>query len=82
MSNVYVLRPDTLPNDDTVKCLAQMLALARKGRIKGVGFIAYIEGNEFIANSCGAAYEDPTNSIGMLFALARKMSIRLDGGHL
>lgn len=82
MSNVYHLRPDNLPNDDTVKCLSQMLSLAKKGKIRGVGFVAYIENQEFIANSCGLAYEDPNNSIGMLYSLARKLAIRIDGGNL
>ena len=81
MTNVYTLRPDTISNE-TVRCLAQLHSEARKGRVLGVGFVAYIEGHGFIANAAGDAYHDPNNTIGMLFALAKKLSLRVDGGNL
>ena len=56
-----------------------MHALAKKGKITGLGFVAYIEGHDFIANSCGDAYMDPNNTTGMLYALARKLAVRIDG---
>lgn len=81
MTNVYHLRPDELPTE-TVKCLAELLTHARRKRVKGIAFVAYIEDHGFIANAAGAAYEDPTNSIGMLFSLAMKLHLRVDGGNL
>jgi hypothetical protein len=78
-TNVYHLRPDELPTE-TVKCLAELLAQARRKRVKGIAFIAYVDDHGFIANSAGAAHDDPTNTIGMLFSLAVKMHARVDGG--
>lgn len=82
MSNVYHLRPDTIPNDSTVKCLTELLRHARSGQITGVAFVAYIKGNEYIANSAGMAYEDPNLTRGMLIALSDKLGIRINGGNL
>lgn len=84
MSNVYRLRPDNLPNDSTVKCMARLHELAKQGKVRGVGFVAYVDDNDFIANSCGEAFADPNNTTGMLFALARKLALRIDigGGNL
>lgn len=79
--NIYTLHPDDLPTD-TVKCLATLTAHARRGRVKGVAFIAYIDGYGFIANAAGEAYENPTLTLGMLNALRAKLERRFDGGKL
>lgn len=78
--NVYRLRPDNISND-TVTCLAQLHTLAKRGLIKGIGFVAYEEG-EFITNAAGEALADPNNTIGMCSALVRKMEALRDGGDL
>lgn len=81
MSNVYFLRPDDLPTD-TVKCLTRLAAEARRGRVTGIAFVAYIEGYGFIANSAGEAYDNPSLTRGFLNALDDKLALRIDGGRL
>lgn len=81
MTNVYTLRPDDLPSE-TVKCLGHLHSGAKRGRVTGIAFVAYIEGYGFIANSAGDAYENPTLTLGMLNALRAKLELRLDGGKL
>ena len=82
MSNVFhlPLLPDTLPNE-TVKCLAQLTAQARRNKLYGIAFVAYVKGG-YIANSAGMAYDNPTLTIGMVHALISKLTLRLDGGNL
>lgn len=81
MSNVYVLKPDELPSE-TVKCLGTLHSQARRGRVTGIAFVAYIEGYGYIANSAGDAYDNPTLTIGMLDALRSKLAVRIEGGRL
>jgi hypothetical protein len=81
VSNVYYLRPDNLSNE-VVKCLAQLHAQAKRGVVSGIAFVAYVEGYGFIANAAGKAYDDPTNTRGMLNALDDKLAVRIDGGAL
>lgn len=80
MSNVYYLRPDNL-SPDVVKCLAEMHAQAKRGRLSGIAFIAYVEDYGFIANAAGKAFEDPTLTRGMLNALDDKLALRIQGGN-
>jgi len=81
MSNVYTLFPDSL-STEVVKCTAQLAAHARRGRVMGIAFVAYVEGHGFIANAAGAALEDPTNTRGMLNALDDKLAMRVTGQSL
>lgn len=81
MNNVYTLRPDDLPTE-TVKCLAQLAAQARRGNVTGVAFVAYIAGHGFIANAAGDAHDNPTLTRGMLNALDDKLALRIEGGSL
>lgn len=81
MKNVYTLWPDELPNE-TVKCLTQLTAEARRGRVTGIAFVAYVEGYGYIANAAGDAYENPTMTRGMLRALDDKLAPRISGGTL
>lgn len=78
MSNVYTLRPDTL-STETVKCTAQLAAFSRRGRVKGIAFIAYVEDYGFIANATGEAIENPTLTRGMLRALDDKLARHVGG---
>lgn len=82
MSNVYYLQPDSLPTNDVTKCLSVLTAQARRRRVTGIAFVAYIEGHGFIANAAGDAYDDPTNTLGMLRALERKLDMKVTGGTL
>ena len=82
MSNVYRLKPDDIPNDSTVNCLTQLLTLAKRGKCKGVAFVAYLPEYEYIANSAGEAYADPNLTRGMLLALSDKLALRINGGNL
>jgi hypothetical protein len=81
VSNVYLLRPDDLPTD-TAKCLATLAAQARRGAVKGIAFVAYIDGYGFIANAAGEAYDNPSLTRGMLSALDDKLALRVGGGNL
>lgn len=81
MSNVYTLWPDRLSNDVT-KCLGQLHAQARRGRVTGIAFVAYVDGYGFIANAAGDAMRDPTNTRGMLLALDGKLAVHVTGQHL
>jgi hypothetical protein len=81
MNNVYRLFPDSL-STDVVRCTAQLAAHARRGRVKGIAFIAYVDGYGFIANAAGQALEDPTHTRGMLLALDDKLALRVSGQSL
>lgn len=80
-NNVYTLRPDNLPTE-TVQCLAELLTHAKRRRVNGIAFIAYVEGYGFIANAAGEAYDNVTLTRGMLLALIEKLAKRVDGGRL
>lgn len=81
MNNIYSLHPDDLPSE-TVKCLGILHGRAKRGKVTGIAFVAYIDGYGFIANSAGDAYENAALTLGMLNALRRKLELRLDGGKL
>jgi hypothetical protein len=81
-----VLVPDTVPNE-TVACLRTLLRHAAAGEIVGVGFVALLKPDRskallrpYIANTAGAAHEDPTLTRGMLLGLDDKLSHRIHGG--
>lgn len=80
MGNVYKLRPDQI-STDTVKALAQLHTLAKRGRVRGVGFVAYVDENEFIHNTAGEAHIDAYNTIGMLFSLVIQLAARPKGDY-
>lgn len=84
MTNVYTLRPDALSHE-TVKCLSTLHTWSKRGVLKGIAFVAYIEdaeGADFVANAAGEALVDPTNTIGMLRVLEYKLAVRLIEGNL
>lgn len=82
MSNVYYLKPDNLPTNDVLKCLSVLTAQARRRRVTGIAFVAYVDGHGFIANAAGDAYDDPNNTLGMLRALERKLDLKVNGDTL
>lgn len=79
MSKVYRLRPDNL-STQIVACLAELHMQARRGKVSGIAFVAYIEGHEYIANAAGAAFDDPTSTRGMLCALDDKLAAHVSTG--
>lgn len=79
---VHHLYPDSLPQDDVTACCAALHANAKKKKLTGIAFVAYIEGHGFIANAAGDAYDNPTLTRGMLQALSDKLALRIDGGNL
>lgn len=76
--SVYTLWPDQL-STEVVKCTAQLAAHARRGRVTGIAFVAYVDGYGYIANAAGTAIADPTNTRGMLSALDDKLALRVSG---
>lgn len=54
---------------DTVVALEQLLNAARRGQIIGLAFAAMYTGREYIVNSAGEAYRNPTFARGMVAAL-------------
>lgn len=79
--SVYVLWPDSLPTD-VMKCTAQLAAYARKGRITGIAFVAYVDGAGFIANAAGDALTDAVTTRGMVASLSDKLAGRVTGNVL
>lgn len=67
-------------SSDTVECLEQLLAQARSGRLRGLGFVGVYRSNKYIGNTAGAAHADPTRTRGMLLGLDDKLSVRVHKG--
>ena len=57
---IHHLVPDCLPQSDVAACCAALHANAKQGKLTGIAFVAYIEGQGFIANSAGNAYNNLT----------------------
>ena len=81
MKPPFVLIPDSVSNE-VVECTRMLHEQALKGELIGLAFTGMVRRRGYIANSAGEAYRNPTFSIGMTFALIRKLSQRLDGGNL
>lgn len=79
MKSPYVLIVDTL-STDTVTCLEELLAHARKGELIGVAFAGMLKRRGYIVNSAGEAHRNPTFARGMLAALDDHMAMRIRGG--
>jgi hypothetical protein len=76
----FFLVPDTISND-TVECLQQLLAYAKKGEVIGVGFVAVLKQRNYIANTAGEAHRNPTFTRGMVAALDDQLALRIRGGN-
>ena len=79
MKTPFFLVPDSISND-TVECLEQLLAEARKGVVIGVAFAAMLKQRQYIVNTAGEAHRNPTFSRGMVQALSDKLGLRVQGG--
>lgn len=54
---------------DTVECLQALLALAERGEVIGVSYVAMHKRRHFTAHSCGEAHRNPVFASGMVGAL-------------
>jgi len=74
----YSLVPDTI-SKDTVECLEQLLAAARKGQVLGLAYAAMMKRREYIVNTAGEAHRNPTFARGMLAALDDQLGEKVKG---
>ncbi len=81
MKPPFVLIPDSISND-IIECTRTLHEQALRHELIGLAYTGMVKQRGYVANSAGEAYRNPTFSIGMCFALIRKLSIRLDGGNL
>lgn len=80
MKEPYVLLPDYVSHD-TVDCLKQLLAQAKRGEIIGMAYCAMLKRRAYIVNTAGEAHRSPTFSRGMVAALDDQLAGRIRGGH-
>lgn len=73
MADVRVLYPDRV-SGDTVRCVATLLREARRGNLTGLAFVAFVEQKGFIANACGDAMREPTETLFYLRDLDAKLA--------
>ena len=74
----FHLVPDTI-SKDTVECLEQLLAEARKGRVIGLAYAAMMKRREYIVNTAGEAHRNPTFARGMLASLDDQLGEKVKG---
>lgn len=80
MKDPYVLLPDYISHD-TVDCLKQLLAQAKRGEIIGMAYAAMLKRRAYIVNTAGEAHRSPTFARGMVAALDDQLAGRIRGGH-
>lgn len=73
------LIPDAI-SKRTVECLETLLEQALSGELIGVAFGAILRGNNYIVNTAGEAYRNPTYARGVVAALDDQLSHRVHGG--
>lgn len=78
MKPPFTLVPD-IASKDTVECLEQLLAAARKGQVIGLAYAAMLKRREYVVNTAGEAYRNPTFTRGMLAALDDQMGEKVKG---
>lgn len=54
---------------DTIKCLEELLAYAKEGRLIGIAFAALYKERVYIVNAAGEAYRNPTFARGLIAEL-------------
>jgi hypothetical protein len=74
----FQLAADTI-SKDTVECLEQLLAAARKGQVIGLAFVAMMKRRSYVVNTAGEAHRNPTFARGMVSSLDDELSIRVKG---
>lgn len=70
------LIPDRVSHE-TVACLATLLEQARSGELIGIAFGAMLRRNNYIVNTAGEAYRNPTFARGVVAALDDDLSARI-----
>jgi len=78
MSRGPTLLPDSVSHD-TVVCLETLVEQARRGEIVGLAFGAILRRNNYIVNTAGEAYRNPTFARGVIAALDDELSARIHG---
>lgn len=81
MKDPYILLPDYVSHD-TVDCLKQLLAQAKRGELIGMAYAAMLKRRAYIVNTAGEAHRSPTFARGMVAALDDQLAGRIRGGHL
>ncbi len=66
-------------SDDTVACLEELLDDARRGKLVGMAFAAQYADRQYVIDSTGEAYSDPTYARGMISALHDLLGRRARG---
>lgn len=74
----FSLIRDTLSHE-TVDALEQLLAAAKRGEIIGVAYAAMLKQRNYIVNTAGEAYRNPTFSLGMVRVLDDELMQRVRG---
>lgn len=72
------LIPDSV-SKKTIECLEMLLEQARKGELIGLAFGAILKRNNYIVNTAGEAYRNPTYARGVVAALDDHLSARVHG---
>lgn len=65
MRSPFRLVSDDL-SEDTVECLRQLCAMAERGQIHGIAFVAMVKGRRFIRNAAGECMRNPPYSRGLV----------------
>ncbi len=78
MSRQLVLAPETLSHD-TVRCLEQLLEMARAGEVVGIAFAAMYRRRRYMLDTAGEAHRNLTYALGMVSALADEIGQRIRG---
>jgi hypothetical protein len=68
MKPPFTLIPDSISHD-TVEALEILLKDARAGRMIGLTFTAMYKHRNYVVNSAGEAYRNPTFALGMVVVL-------------
>lgn len=76
MTKPFTLISDSI-STDTVKCLEQLLAEARRGEVVGLAFAAMLRRRAYIVNTAGEAHRNPSFARGMVAALDDQLSHRV-----
>ena len=75
MSNVFRFERRKFPGE-AGPCLERLAAHARNGTIVGVAFVCLMDGDRFIADTCGTASREPELVRQLLRALDAKVAKR------
>lgn len=72
MATIYKWRRMSLPGE-TGECIKKLDAAHAKGRVKGIAFVAILDGNGYVAETCGEASTDLDGTIKLLRVFEAKL---------